>query len=265
MKFLMCRPEFFDIEYEINPWMNIQIKANKTRAISQWEELYKTIRSCGAQVELVQAIRGLPDMCFTANAGFFHQGHIVLANFRVIERKGEVPYFQAWFEKEKFKVLNRPGYDQSAQYFEGAGDLLSAGDKIFAGYGFRSEKEFFHEASYLNKDKIIYCELVNPHFYHIDTCFCPLNETQAIWYPAAFSKESREKMSSEIELFEVIDEEATRFACNSVVIENNVIIPDGSPHLANLLEKQGFTVHSVAIDEYIKSGGACKCLTMRLD
>jgi N-dimethylarginine dimethylaminohydrolase len=29
-------------------------------------------------------------------------------------------------------------------------------------------------------------ELVNPRFYHLDTCFCPLAPGEALYYPDAF-------------------------------------------------------------------------------
>lgn len=265
MRILMCRPEYYAIEYEINPWMSKTRQANHQKALQQWEGLHKTIQSCGAHVELLPPARGLPDMTFAANAGLFYQGKIILANFKVIERKGEVPYNQVWFEKGGFKVVNRPGVDQNNAYFEGAGDALLADGKLFVGYGFRSERAFYEGNEHLDPKKMIICELVNPYYYHIDTCFCPLNETQAIWFPAAFSKEARQKMAKEIELIDVIEGEAKRFACNSVVIHKHIIIPSGCPHLGETLKKLGFTVHFCEVDEYIKAGGACKCLTLRLD
>lgn len=261
----MCRPDYFDIEYEINPWMSIQRKANTKRAVLQWDNLHKVIQGCGAHVELVPPARALPDMCFTANAGLLYKGRVILANFKVIERKGEVPYYQAWFEGAGFKVINRPGHDQKYHYFEGAGDALFAGDQLFVGYGFRSERKFYDEADFLDHKKMVICELADPYYYHIDTCFCPLNEKQAIWCPKAFTKDSQKKMADHIELIEVVEAEAKRFACNAVVINKNVIVPSGCPQITEALQQRGFTVHACEVDEYIKSGGACKCLTMKLD
>ncbi len=265
MRILMCRPDYYGIEYEINPWMNKARKSDHKKAVQQWEKLHKTIQGCGAHVELVPPARGLPDMTFAANAGLFYKGKVLLAHFKVIERKGETAYFQTWFEKHGFHVVNRPGVDQKVSYFEGAGDALVANGKIFVGYGFRSEKEFYEHNEHLDPKAMIVCELVNPYYYHIDTCFCPLNERQAIWFPPAFSKESRHKMAKEIELIDVEESEAKRFACNSVVIHKNIVIPDGCPVLGAALRKLGLTVHECEVDEYIKAGGACKCLTMRLD
>ena len=265
MRILMCRPDYYDIEYEINPWMNKTRKANHQRAIEQWEGLFQTIQECGGKVELVPPVRGLPDMTFAANAGLFYDEKIILANFKVIERKGEISYTQSWFEKAGFTVVNRPGIDQHIAYFEGAGDALHTINKLFVGCGFRSERGFYENNGHFDSKKLVICELVNPYYYHIDTCFCPLNDQLAIWFPAAFSKESRERMSQEIELIAVEEEEARRFACNSVVIDRHVIMPSGCPKLEEILKSRGFSVHSCEVDEYIKAGGACKCLTMKLE
>ncbi len=265
MRILMCRPDYFDIEYEINPWMNIRCKTNSKRAVEQWEKLYKTIESCGAKISLVPPAKGLPDMPFTANAGLLYKGKIILAHFKVIERQGEVAYFNDWFEKAGFKVVNRPGRDQSSYFYEGAGDSLPAGDKLFVGYGFRTERKFYEETSYFDQNKLVYCELVNPYFYHIDTCFCPLNDKQAIWFPNAFSPDSQKRMQAAIELFPVVEDEAKRFACNAVVLDKHIILPSGCPKISATLEKLGLKTHACDMDEYLKAGGACKCLTLRID
>lgn len=261
----MCRPEFYGVEYEINPWMDVSKKVNHSLAVTQWEALYKTILDCNAKVELVKPVAGLPDMVFTANAGLLYNNKIILSHFKHKERQGETFYFKNWFTQHGYETVADPLSDPSIPYFEGAGDALLAGDKLFAGFGFRTLKNFYEKIPVFNSGKLIYCELVNPYFYHIDTCFCPLNENQAIWFPNAFSEASQKVMQENIELFPVVEDEAKRFACNSVVIDQHIILPSGCPQLTATLEEIGFTVHACDMDEYLKAGGACKCLTMRLD
>ena len=263
MNILMCRPTHYGIEYEINPWMNVQQKVNHHAALKQWETLYNTLKDCGANIELVTAVPGWPDMVFTANAGLFYQKKIILPHFKYPQRQGELPYFQAWFTQAGFELVNTHQADNL--FFEGAGDALLAGDKLFVGYGFRSTRDFYEEAPYLDHSKLIYCELRDPYFYHIDTCFCPLNDKLAIWYAPAFTPESQQRMAKEIQLLSVVEEEAKRFACNAVVLDKHVILPTGCPQISAQLEKHGFTVHTSEMNEYLKAGGACKCLTLRLD
>lgn len=260
MKLLMCRPDYYGIKYEINPWMNVKKKVDHNAAVDQWNMLYKTLLECGAEIELVTPNADWPDMTFTANAGLLYQNKIILSHFKYKERQGEMPYFQTWFTHAGFETINTPDI-----FFEGAGDALLAGNKLFAGYGFRSQRNFYEQASYLDKNKLIYCELTNPYFYHLDTCFCPLDAESAIWYPPAFTPTSQEKMENQIELIPVVEEEAKRFACNAVVLDKHIVLPTKCPQISTVLEKRGFTVHGCDMSEFLKAGGASKCLTLRLD
>lgn len=261
MKILMCRPDYYGIEYEINPWMNIKQKVDHAAALMQWEALFNTLKDCGADVELISPVAGCPDLVFTANAGLFYQNKILLSHFKYKERQGEEPYFKDWFSQAGFTMVDKP----TDYFFEGAGDALQAGDKLFAGYGFRTDRGFYQNHNILTQQNLIYCELADPYFYHLDTCFCPLNDHQAIWYPPAFTPDTQKRMAAQIELLPVNKIEAQNFACNAVVINQHVILPTACPEITSLLEKQGFIVHACKMDEYLKAGGACKCLTLRID
>lgn len=263
MKILMCRPDFYGIEYEINPWMNIEHKVNQSLAKTQWEALYRTLQTSGAEIKLVPPVKGLPDLVFTANAGLFYKNKIILPHFKFKERQGELPYYTKWFEENGFTIANT--ITDETPYYEGAGDSLLAGNKLFAGYGFRSDRKFYEEADFFDHSQIILCELADPYFYHIDTCFCPLNEKIAMWYPPAFTKETQKKIENEIELIAVEEPEAKQFACNAVVLNQKVILPAGCEKIKSDLEKIDFEAIPCDVSEYIKAGGACKCLTLRLD
>lgn len=260
MKILMCRPTYYGIEYEINPWMSLTHRVNSDAAKNQWESLYQTISKCDTEILLIPPAPGWPDMVFTANAGLIYQNQFLLSHFKYKERQGEEPFFENWFLENGFQKIE----SHNLNYFEGAGDALYADEKLFAGYGFRTEKSFYETTTFFDQDKIVYCELVDPYFYHIDTCFCPLNETLAIWYPHAFSKNSQKYMREKIQLIDVNMEEAKRFACNAVVLGKHVIVPTECPQITKELKNHGFIVHACNMNEFLKAGGACKCLTLRL-
>ncbi len=265
MKLLMCAPEHYGIEYEINPWMSVAEQADKPKATKQWQNLYETLKTMGADIELIPQQKGWPDMVFTANGGLLYQGEMILPRFKYKERQGEVQYFRDWFVKNGFAIKNDYVAEKhDIPHFEGAGDALPMGNYLFVGYGLRSDRSYYETAPYLNQQKLIYCELVNPYYYHIDTCFCPINDHQAIWYPHAFSKESQERMRQAVELIDVAEEEAAHFACNAVVVGDCIAIAQGAPKLAKQLTDLGMKVFANDMSEYIKSGGSCKCLTLRI-
>ena len=103
-RFLMCRPQHFSVAYAINPWMDPESWARQNCALSlesqkQWARLHRTLIGLGAQVDLVPAVAGLPDLVFTANAAVVLDRVALLAHFRHPQRRDEEPHFEAAFRK----------------------------------------------------------------------------------------------------------------------------------------------------------------------
>ncbi len=105
---------------------------------------------------------------------------------------------------------------------------------------------------------------MDDRWYHLDTCFLPLGGRLVAYYPEAFDWYARRVIQEHLEVIPVSPEEAMRFACNAVVVGNHVVMPSNCPILRFHLEERGFVVHEVPMSEFIKSGGACKCLVLYL-
>lgn len=259
---LMCPPEFYNVSYIINPWMSGNIGFVDTDlAKRQWETLYNTI-SRFANVEIIQPQIGLPDMVFTANAGAIINDVFYLSKFKYGARTGEEKFFKEWAQK-KYKVV------ELIHDFEGAGDLLYSGinDIHFMGYGKRSVEAASLELSSYSGAKIIPLELVTEDFYHLDTCFCPLNDGSIMLHYNAIKSYSWGIINHIFEgnIINVDKTDAALFACNAVNIDNNIILPKGiSLKLETQLSNRGFVVHQVDLSEFIKAGGAAKCLTLKI-
>jgi N-dimethylarginine dimethylaminohydrolase len=261
-RILMCPPDYYGIEYEINPWMSRCRGSDRPRAVAQWTALVGILRRLGVTVEVIAPRPGLPDLVFTANAGLVYRDTFYSARFRHSERAGESPVFDAWFAGYGFKVEHLP----DGMYHEGAGDALFCGDTLFAGYRIRSD---VHGHQWLGQTlgvQVLPLELVNPHFYHLDTCFCPLAPGAAVWHPPAFDAYGRRVIRTHVKtLIPVVEEEAARFACNAVVVGKTVVTNAGCPMLAAALTEHGYTPVETPLDEFLKAGGSAKCLTLRLD
>src|SRR5262249_4594880 len=181
-RILMCPPDYYGIEYEINPWMSRSRGSTPQTARRQWNALYETLRKLGVVVERMTPQPGLPDLVFTANAGLVYGKRFFSSRFRHEVRARETPYFDAWFAEHGYTVEHLP----EGMYFEGAGDALFCGPTRAAGYRIRSDVQ---GPQYLPKSLaklVLPLELINTRFYHLDTCFCPLPPGEAIYYPAAF-------------------------------------------------------------------------------
>jgi N-dimethylarginine dimethylaminohydrolase len=201
---------------------------------------------------------------FTANAGVVVGQRAVPSRFRYPERQREEAHFEGWFHEHGYEVVTL----DEGMYFEGAGDLLGFPDGWFGGYRQRSEVRAFPILSELFGREILPVELIDGRFYHLDTCFCPLSGGELLYYPAAFDHYGRaainERVSAEHRLA-VSEREALKFACNAVCVGKHVVLPAGCPEAMLLLESRGYRPHPVPLDEFMKSGGSAKCLTLALD
>jgi N-dimethylarginine dimethylaminohydrolase len=257
----MCPPDFFEIRYEINPWMSRARGADQALAREQWHRLKDILRTLGAELEFVPPRPGWPDLVFTANAGLVYGGQFVCSSFRHAERQGEEVWFEKWFAEHGYKIAQLSGNCA----FEGEGDALSCGDRLFCGHNYRTDREAHAEIGALLGLKTVSLKLVNPHFYHLDTCFCPLNRDTAAWFSDAFDHESQQRVrESGVEMIEVSRDEAWRFACNAVVLGRHVVLPEGCPKFCAALAARGHRCHPLPMGEFIKAGGACKCLVLQL-
>ena len=259
----MCPPSHYGVEYEINPWMHVDVDVDRARATTQWEALHRAYRELGQEVVLAEPQPGLPDMVFTANASVVWDGTAVLSRFRHRERQGEEKHWQGLLEAQGFDVVVPP----RAVAFEGAGDALFVGETLFAGHGFRTDRVAHHVVARALGVEVVSLELVDPRFYHLDTCFCPLNGQTVLYAPQAFSPDSARTIRKLVpHVIEVPPEVAAGFACNAITIGNTVISSTAAGKLEHPLHDAGFDgVIALPMTEFIKSGGGVRCLSLPLD
>lgn len=262
----MCPPRLYDVDYVINPWMAGNVHtASRDRAVEQWQALHAAVSQV-AEVVLVEPIPGSPDMVFTANAGLLYGDEVAISSFFHPERQGEEPHFREWFRENGYRIL-----DISRETpFEGEGDALFSedGSRLWVGYGPRT-LESSHQAL---RDAwgidVVGLELVDPRFYHLDTCFAPLDGGFVMYFPAAFSKDAQRAIEDHypVEKRIVVDEaDAVRFACNAVNVGRTIILNRIGSALSEKLGSLGFKVIQLDLSEFLRAGGAAKCLVMKLN
>jgi N-dimethylarginine dimethylaminohydrolase len=261
-RILMCRPDYFGIEYEINPWMHRAHPADHDTAREQWSSLHRILSDLGVIIELIEPQAGLPDLVFTANAAMIVRGQAVLSRFRHPQRQREERLFAAKLEQLGLEVIRLP----DDEYFEGAGDALFCGETLFAGYPIRTiARSLQHVANVLGLH-VMPLQLIDPRFYHLDTCFCPLEPTMAIWFPEAFDAYGQQVIRANIHNLIALEEpEAASFAANAVVVGRHVVTNIGCPRLHAQLRERSFEPIETPLSEFVKAGGSAKCLTLRLD
>jgi len=257
-KVLLCPPTAFDVVYSINPWMCGEA-VNKRLAMSQWLRMENAIRNWGVSVQVIDQEPDLPDMVFTANAGTVRGNKVVLSNFKFQERQREAEAYEKWFKDAGYETYRLP----KKYSFEGCGDTVVYEDKMFAGYGWRSDLGGIRHAAKILDLELIPLKLSHPNFYHLDTCFCLLGHGVAMYYPGAFAPSALKKLRKHIpDLIPLDVTDATMFACNSVVYGNNVLMPAGPQNIVKELDIRGYEVTQINTSEFLKSGGSLQCMTL---
>lgn len=268
---LMVTPEHFTVEYVINPHMEGHVgNVDREKARREWNEVREAFVKSGVEVHDIKGEAGLPDMVFCANQSLPYVSptggkEVMMSIMHADQRKNEVSFIEEWYRNNDYKIHH---LDKSKiTDFEGMGDAIWHTGKrlIWGGYGFRSSLEAYRKINETFDVPVIGLELLNPDFYHLDTCFCMLNSDTALIYPAAFTSDGlaliRKLIPNSIEANQYEAEEL--FACNATCPNGkDVVIQAGCTDVNAKLKAAGFIVHEVSTEEYLKSGGSVFCMKM---
>ncbi|MDE0801862.1 MAG: hypothetical protein OSA99_00935 [Acidimicrobiales bacterium] len=263
-RYLLCPPKHFGVLYEINPWMHEGVVVDVDAARGQWEALHRTLLDAGAEIETIDQPDGVPDLVFTANAGLLDATtrRFVPSHFRHPERQPETEVFATWFADRGWDVDRLP--DDVDQ--EGAGDALPFDGVLVSGHRPRSDAAAGNHLSELLHVPVRSVELVDERLYHLDLTFCPLDDRRAMCAPLGWDADGRDMIESLVpEPLWLEDDEALAFCANSVVVGSLVVMPSCPPRVGRILESWGFDVAVCPVDEFLKAGGGCRCLTLALD
>lgn len=256
----MCRPTYFDVTYSINVWMNPDRPTSAEVGQEQWKRLHDTFITLGHDVELIEPEPGLPDMVFSANGAMVVGGKVLVARFRNKQRTDESAAYLDWFRSAGWSEVQ-----QAEHINEGEGDFLFTGREILAGSGFRSDLRAHHEVREFFDCPVISLTLVDPRFYHLDTALAVLDHGEVMYYPDAFSVESRGILAERFPDAILADEaDAVVFGLNAVSDEKNVILPRRAVGLVDRLRERGYTPVGADLTELLKAGGSVKCCTLEL-
>jgi N-dimethylarginine dimethylaminohydrolase len=259
--------------------MTKQHPISKQVALYQWENLKKSLKDSDVKIDYISPQKKLPDMVFTANGALTYKNKVVIGKFAATQeyksnpRMDESRYHRHWFTKNKEYEIYNPQCS-----FEGAGDALFSHDSkhLWVGHGFRSKPEIKHELEdFLGDDVMVHTlKLVDPRFYHLDTCFCPIDDTHLIIYEPAFTPEALYKIYSVFDKHDVItisEEDAVQFTGNSICVPSldpemdfkligNHFSEEVEYEIANI----GGHVDQIDMTEFLRGGGSTKCCVMAL-
>ncbi len=269
---LMASPEHFDVLYVINPHMAGNIgSVDSARACAQWSALRQVYASLGYPVHVIPGAPGLPDMVFTANQSFPYVGLdgeplSIMSRMASPHRAPEVEFFAEWYAAAGYRVIRQ--VDPPVE-FEGMGDARWHPGRrlLYIGHGYRTAPGALARASRLIGCPVVGLELIDPHFYHLDTALSPIDETTAVYVEEAFT-------SRGVALLRRLFPRLVRAPLSEAMggFAANGHSPDGRHYIvhhtcvetAAALRELGVTVIDVDTSEFIKSGGSVYCMKMML-
>ena len=270
---VLARPTYFDVRYRINPYMREGVDAD--RAYGQWEGLRERCERYADRVLVIDpddlsvpegpGPETLPDFAFGANHALSTPDGTgtLLATMSTDERAAEPAYFEAWARAAGYDALPAPEHA-----FEGGGDALWHPGKrlLWGGYGIRSDRAAYDEIADRLDARVIALELTDPHYYHLDVCFSPLDSETVLIQPEAFTDEGLALIETVFDrvLAAPVSETRGGLACNAVVLGDRVLLGAGNPTTERLLSDAGFEPVPTETDEFQKAGGSVRCLTLSL-
>jgi N-dimethylarginine dimethylaminohydrolase len=263
--YLMCPPEWYDVDYVINPWMAGNLhRSSRDKAFAQWKSLYQELQRF-ADVRLLHAREGSPDMVFVAHAALVQHGVAAISSFTHRQRQSEERHVVDWLQDEGFLVWATPRETS----FEGEGDALfdAKGSHLWAAHGVRTCRHSHRHVANAWHARMTSLHLVDPRFFHLDLCFAPLSGGYLVYFPGAFDAASLEKIQAaydEDKRIAVSELEAAQFACNVINAGQQIVMGAVESNLATRLIARGFDVTEVDLSEFQRGGGSAKALALRL-
>lgn len=263
--YLMCPPEWYDVNYVINPWMagNVHQPARDT-VFAQWKSLYQTLQQI-ADVRLLHARQGSPDMVFVAHAALVQHGVAAVSSFAHPQRQTEEGHLRKWLQDAGFLLWETP----RETCFEGEGDAMfdENGGHLWAAHGVRTCRQSHKHVADAWHTPVTSLHLVDPRFFHLDMCFAPLSGGDLLYFPQAFDAASRARIEAAYpadKRIAVSELEATQFACNLINVGNRLIMGRVTTDLAERLRGLGYEVAELDLSEFQRGGGSAKSLALRL-
>ena len=132
-RYLMCRPTYFDVLYEINPWMHVDVAVDRHRALAQWEALRATYLETRSSSRRPGAVcPGCPTWSSRPTAPSWWTAPLG-AQFKHEQRAAEAA-------RRSTSGWRTAGVIAPSETNEGEGDLPAGGaGAILAGHGFRTD------------------------------------------------------------------------------------------------------------------------------
>ncbi|DAC24480.1 MAG TPA: hypothetical protein HA330_06510 [Candidatus Thalassarchaeaceae archaeon] len=212
------------------------------------------LRSCGVEVEILDALKGHPDCCFVEDTAIIFEDAVVICNPGHPSRAGEVDSIAERLSNS-FKIHRMP-----PDAMMDGGDVIYTGSKILIGLSTRTNENGVEFLAKFAAERNISTQIIEvpETTLHLTTvCSVPRDGTII----AAEGHLRPDQLESFDEVIWVPAEEA--YAANTIAFEDGrIIISDGFPITIERIRKAGFEPILIPMSEIMQADGSLTCLSL---
>ena len=224
-------------------------------ACKQHEHYIECLKQCGVQVEVLPPLEEYPDSVFVEDPAVVTKSCAIITNPGAASRNGEkneiLSAIQKFYPEDKIHFITGEGS------LEG-GDVMMVGDHFYVGRSARTNEEGIRQfAAILAQYGMTCSEVALEEVLHLKTGVNYLENNNMLVSGEFVTKPDFEQYNR----VEIPEEEA--YAANCIWMNGNVIVPEGYPGVAKLVEEAGYHVILCDTSEFRKLDGGLSCMSLR--
>ncbi len=220
------------------------------RAKAQHATYVKTLEDLGLEVIRLEKADGLPDSCFVEDTAVVRGERVLLCRPSEEARRDEVTAIEPVLSE---MLAAKRAFEPAT--IEG-GDVVHVRDRLVCGLTRRTNREGARQmADWLGVGVDI---VVAPGMMHLKSHVSYIRDgtvlvTKVLAGEPAFASEDR-----------LVVPDGEEYAANVLSVNGTVVMPAGFPRTKEVLERAGFAVIALEMDEFPKCDGAMTCLSILL-
>ncbi|MDF1540547.1 MAG: arginine deiminase family protein [Candidatus Thorarchaeota archaeon] len=223
-------------------------KLDIRKALEQHAKYVDTLKDLGLDVIELSPEDELPDACFVEDTVVIHGNRALMTRPTHESRRGEIEGVEdaLWDYFQLSKVVEPATLE--------GGDVIHIEDKLVSGETQRTNSEgiqYMRDALQVQVDVVSDANIV-----HLKSYVTYLDKKTLV----GISRYVNHPAFDGLEFIVIPDDEL--YASNTLTIHGTVIIPDGYPETAKLIEASGYDVIKLPTSEFARCEGALTCLSI---
>ena len=224
-------------------------------ALKQHESYIAALKKTGVEVTILPPNPDYPDSCFVEDDAVLTTKCAIITNPGAPTRKGEIeamiPVIQQFYPEDKIEYIQAPGT------LEG-GDVMMVGDHFYVGRSARTNEEGIRQfAAILAQYGMTCSEVTLEEVLHLKTGVNYIENNNMLVSGEFVTKPEFEKYNK------ILIPAGEEYAANCIWMNGNVIVPEGYPGVAKLVEEAGYHVILCDTSEFRKLDGGLSCVSLR--